>query len=63
MPLFELCAMEHMVSSSTISARNIGKSSIPRELPNQNKDVKIADLVLLSLFMLDNEMCNISYAP
>ena len=33
--------------------------SIPREQPNQNKDMKIAYSVLLSLYMRDNEMCNI----
>ena len=35
--------------------------SIPREQPNQNKEVKLADSVLLSLF--NNEKCNISHAP
>ena len=62
MPLFELCAVEHMVPSSTTSAKNTGKSSIPREQPNQNRDMKIADSVLLNLFMIDNEICNISDA-
>ena len=37
--------------------------SIPREQPNQNKGMKIADLVLLSLYMRDNKKCNISHAP
>ena len=36
---------------------------IPPEQPNQNKEMKIADSDLLSLFMTDNEMCNISHAP
>ena len=31
--------------------KNSGKKSIPREQPNQNKEMKIADSVLLSLFM------------
>ena len=39
-----------------------GEKSIPREQPNQNKDMKIADPVLLSLSMRDNEKCNISHA-
>ena len=30
---------------------------IPREKPNQNKEMKIADSVLLSLFMRENEKC------
>ena len=34
--------------------------SIPRE--QQNKEMKIADSVLLSLFMRDNGKCNISHA-
>ena len=38
------------------------KKSIPREQPSQNKKMKIADSVLLSLFMRDNEKCNISHA-
>ena len=29
----------------------------------KNKEMKIADSVLLSLFMGDNEKCNISHAP
>ena len=37
--------------------------SIPREQPNQSKEMKIADPVLLSLFMRDNEKCNISHDP
>ena len=36
--------------------------SITREQPKQNKEMKIADSILLR-FMRDNEMCNISYAP
>ena len=44
-----------------IGQYNFGKKSIPREQPNQNKKMKIA--VLLSLFMRDNEKCNISHAP
>ena len=34
---------------------------IPREQSNQNKEMKIAASVLLSLFMRDNETCNISH--
>ena len=33
--------------------------SITRNQPNQNKDMTIADSVLLSLFMSDYEKCNI----
>ena len=41
-----------------------GKSrSLSREQPNQNKEMKIADSVSLSLFIRDNEKCNISHAP
>ena len=36
---------------------------IPRDRPNQNKEMKIADSVLLSLFRRDNEKWNISHAP
>ena len=37
---------------------------IPREQPgNQTKEMKIADSVLLSLSMRDNEKCNISHDP
>ena len=43
--------------------KNSGKKSIPREQPNQNKDIKIADSVLLSLFMRNNEKCNNSHTP
>ena len=39
-----------------------GKKAIPREQPNQNKKMKIPDPVWLSLFMRDNENCNISHA-
>ena len=35
----------------------------PQEQLNQNKEMKIADLILLSLFMRDNEKCNIPHAP
>ena len=35
--------------------KNSGKKSIPRLQPNQNKEMKIADSVLLSLFMRDHE--------
>ena len=35
----------------------------PTEQLNQNKEMKIVDLVLLSLFMRDNEKCNISPPP
>ena len=34
---------------------------IPGEQPNQNKEIKSADSVLLSLFMRDNGKCNISH--
>ena len=34
--------------------------SIPREQPSQNKGMKIADSDILSLYMRDNEICNIS---
>ena len=37
--------------------------SISREQPNQNKGMKIADPVLLSLFMRDNEKCNFFHDP
>ena len=37
--------------------------SIPQEQANQKKETKVADSVLLSQFMRDNEKCNISYAP
>ena len=33
--------------------KRLVKKSIPREQPNQNKEMKIADSVLLSLFMRD----------
>ena len=39
--------------------KNSGKWLIPREQPNQNKEIKIED----SGFMKDNEKCNISHAP
>ena len=44
-------------------SKNYGKKLIPQEKPNQNKDMKIADSVLVRLFMRDNEKCNISHAP
>ena len=43
--------------------KNPGKKSIPREQSNQTKEMKIAVLVLLSLFMRDIRKCNISHAP
>ena len=43
--------------------KNGGERSIPRGQPNQNKEMKIADSVLLNRFMRDNENCNISQAP
>ena len=39
------------------------KKSIHREQPNQDKKMKTAGSVLLSMFMRDNEKCNISHAP
>ena len=42
--------------------KSSGKSRIPREQPNQNEEMTIADLVLLSLFIKDNEKCNIAHA-
>ena len=42
--------------------RNSGKRLISREQPNQIKEMKIADSVLMSLFVRDNEKCNISHA-
>ena len=41
--------------------KNSGKSQSLES--NQNKEIKIADSVLLSLFMRGNEKCNISHAP
>ena len=41
---------------------NIKISGESREQPNQNKEMKTANLFLLSLFMRDNEKCNISHA-
>ena len=43
--------------------QNSDKKSIPQEQPNQIKEMKIADPVLLSLFMRYNEKCNIFHAP
>ena len=37
--------------------------SIPREQPNQNKEMKISESVLMSLFMRDNRKYNIFHAP
>ena len=42
------------------------ESNKPKQNPsrtNQNKDKKIADSDLLSLYTRDNEMCYISHAP
>ena len=44
-------------------SKESGKKSIPREQLNQNKEMKIADSVLLSLFIKGNEKCNISHCP
>ena len=38
-----------------LRTKSSGKKSIAREQPNQNKKNKIADSVLLSMFMRDNE--------
>ena len=43
--------------------KKIWYKSIPREQPNQNTEMKIADLILLSLFMRGDDKCNISHAP
>ena len=45
--------------------KNLGKKSIPipREQPNQNKEIKIADSVLLSLFMRNNKKSATSLTP
>ena len=43
--------------------KNSGEKSIPREQPNQKERMKITTSVLLSLFMRDNEKCNVSHAP
>ena len=56
--LFMLETIDHIPLS-----KNSSKKSIPREQKNQNKDMKITDPVLLSLFMRDNEKYNISHAP
>ena len=40
-----------------------GMKLMSREQPNQNKEMKIADSVLLSVFMRENERCNISHTP
>ena len=50
-----------MSQKLTFLHKNSGKKSVPREQPNQNKDMKIAISVLLSLFLRDNEKCNISH--
>ena len=39
------------------------KISILREQANQNKEMKITDFVLLSLFVKNNGKCNTSLAP
>ena len=43
--------------------KNSGKKLISQLHPNQNKDEKIANSVLLSLFMGDNKISNISQLP
>ena len=48
---------------TTWSWKNSGEKSIPREQPRQNKEMKIANLVLLCLFVGDNDKCNISHGP
>ena len=37
--------------------------SIPREHPNQNIEMEIADSVLLDLVMRDNDKCKICNVP
>ena len=46
------------MDAPTFPKKNSGKKLIPREQPNQNKEMKIADSVLLSQFMRDNEKSN-----
>ena len=46
-----------------MTSKNSGEKSIPQEQPNQNKKMKIVDSCLLSMFMRDDEKCNISHAP
>ena len=48
---------------SPLHVNLITLTEISREQPNQNKEKKIADLVLLNLIMRDNEKCNIFHAP
>ena len=43
--------------------KDSGKKSIPRDQSNQNKEIKVADSVLLSLFIRDNGKCDIPHAP
>ena len=42
------------------SKNNLEKKSIPKKQPNQNKEIKMADSILFSLFMTDNEMQHLS---
>ena len=49
------------VTNPVIKYKNYGKKSIPRELLNQNKDMQIADSVLLSLFKRDKPNCRFTY--
>ena len=53
--LKQLSQFKQSKTGINISLLISGKTSIPREQPNQNKEMKIADSVLLSLFMRDNE--------
>ena len=53
---------EHHKIINCIMLKKLLKKSIPREQPNQNKEMKIADSVLLGLFMKNNEKCNISHS-
>ena len=45
----------------TLICENYGKKSIPRDQLYQNKEMKIADTVLWSLFMRDNEKYHAPY--
>ena len=55
--------INYLINVEKQSIKISGKKSIPREQPNQNKEIKIATSAISSLFMKDNEKCNISHAP
>ena len=52
----------YVLYMQSLTYKNSGEKSIPREQPNQNKGMEIADPDLLSLVMRDDEKCNISHA-